>query len=92
MRSRRPSRSGVSTRAEVEEGLSFEAGVGHSGAVFLSLDPEQQQAARAEAHRRLGAPQGGLEIIDVTDPAAVARMAAPSSTGRSGHSVPPSTR
>jgi SAM-dependent methyltransferase len=40
----------------------FEAGVGHSGAVYVSLDPVQQGAVRAEAHRRLGAPEGAFRL------------------------------
>ena len=42
--------------------FSFEAGVGHSGAVYLSLDREQQQEVRVDAHRRLGAPEGPFRL------------------------------
>lgn len=40
----------------------FESGVGHSGQLYVSLDPEQQASARADAHRRLGSPDGGFEL------------------------------
>jgi hypothetical protein len=42
--------------------FSFQAGVGHSGALFVSLDPEQQRAVRADAHRRLGSPEGRFRL------------------------------
>ena len=42
--------------------FSFEAGVGHSGALYVSLDPEQQRALRADAHRRLGSPEGPFRL------------------------------
>jgi hypothetical protein len=38
-------------------------GVGHSGAVYLSLDDRaQQREVRADAHRRLGAPAGAFRL------------------------------
>jgi SAM-dependent methyltransferase len=40
----------------------FEAGVGHSGAVYVSLDRGQQREVRADAHRRLGAPEGAFRL------------------------------
>jgi SAM-dependent methyltransferase len=40
----------------------FEAGVGHSGTIYVSLDPKRQQAVRADAHRRLGEPQGPFRL------------------------------
>ena len=43
--------------------FSFEAGVGHSGALYLSLDPERQRAVRADAHRRLGSPDGPFRLV-----------------------------
>ena len=42
--------------------FSFEAGVGHSGAVYLSLDEEQRRAVRADAHCRQGAPDGAFRL------------------------------
>lgn len=42
--------------------FSFEAGVGHSGAFYLSLDVEQRRAVRADAHRRLGSPDGPFQL------------------------------
>jgi SAM-dependent methyltransferase len=42
--------------------FSFEAGVGHSGAVYLSLDRGRQREVRADGHRRLGAPDGALRL------------------------------
>jgi SAM-dependent methyltransferase len=42
--------------------FSFEAGVGHSGALYVSLDPEQQRAMRADAHRRLDSPEGPFQL------------------------------
>lgn len=42
--------------------FSFEAGVGHSGGVYLSLDHDQRSAVRAEAHRRLGSPEGDFRL------------------------------
>lgn len=38
--------------------VSFEAGVGHSGALYVSLGSQQQRALRTDAFRRFGAPQG----------------------------------
>ena len=42
--------------------FSFQAGVGHSGALYVSLDPDQQRAVRADAHRRLGSPEGRFRL------------------------------
>lgn len=42
--------------------FSFDAGVGHSGAVYVSLDRDQQRAVRADAYRRLGAPAGAFRL------------------------------
>jgi SAM-dependent methyltransferase len=41
----------------------FEAGVGHSGRIYASLDPEQQAKARADAHQRLGSPSGPFRLV-----------------------------
>lgn len=41
----------------------FEAGVGHSGQLYGSLDTKQQAAVRADAHRRLGSPDGPFRLI-----------------------------
>jgi SAM-dependent methyltransferase len=41
----------------------FEAGVGHSGHLYTSLDLEQQAKARADAHRRLGSPDGPFRLV-----------------------------
>jgi hypothetical protein len=40
----------------------FEAGVGYSGQTYLSLEPQQRDAVRAEAHRRLGEPDGSFRL------------------------------
>jgi SAM-dependent methyltransferase len=40
----------------------FEAGVGNSGGVLTSLDPDAQAAVRASAHRRLGSPEGPFRL------------------------------
>jgi SAM-dependent methyltransferase len=40
----------------------FAAGVGHSGACFASLDGPAQSALAAEAHRRLGSPEGSFQL------------------------------
>jgi len=40
----------------------FEAGVGHSGRLFASLPPKQQQGVRADARRRLGSPDGPFRL------------------------------
>jgi SAM-dependent methyltransferase len=40
----------------------FEAGVGHSGTLYVSLSSEQQAAVRADAHRRLGFPEGPFRL------------------------------
>lgn len=42
--------------------FSFEAGVGHSGALYVSLDGDEQGAVRADAHRRLGSPDGRFRL------------------------------
>ena len=41
----------------------FAAGVGHSGQLYVSLDPEQQAAVMAEARRRLSAPDGPFRLV-----------------------------
>lgn len=41
---------------------AFEAGVGHSGSLYASLDPRRQAELRADAHRRLGAPSGAFRL------------------------------
>ena len=43
----------------------FEAGVGYSGQTYLSLDPDQRAAVRADAHRRLGSPEGAFRLTAV---------------------------
>jgi SAM-dependent methyltransferase len=40
----------------------FEAGVGYSGQTYLSLEPTQREAVRAEAYRRLGEPDGSFQL------------------------------
>ena len=40
----------------------FEAGVGYSGQTYMSLDPGQRAAVRAESHRRLGSPDGAFRL------------------------------
>jgi len=40
----------------------FAAGTGHSGACYAALDHAGQQALRAEAHRRLGQPDGPFTL------------------------------
>jgi ubiquinone/menaquinone biosynthesis C-methylase UbiE len=40
----------------------FAAGVGHSGACFVSLDSASRAALAADAHRRLGSPEGGFSL------------------------------
>lgn len=40
----------------------FAAGVGHSGQLYVSLEPEQQVAVRADARRRLGSPDGAFRL------------------------------
>jgi SAM-dependent methyltransferase len=42
--------------------FSFAAGVGHSGGLYVSLDPDRQAALRASAHRRLGSPKGAFQL------------------------------
>jgi SAM-dependent methyltransferase len=42
--------------------FSFESGVGHSGGLYVSLDPEQRRAVRADANRRLGFPGGSFRL------------------------------
>ena len=41
---------------------SFAAGVGHSGGLFVSLEPGKQKAVREETRRRLGSPRGAFEL------------------------------
>jgi SAM-dependent methyltransferase len=43
----------------------IEAGVGRSGAVCQSLEPNLRRALRAEFHRRLGTPAGPFELTAV---------------------------
>jgi ubiquinone/menaquinone biosynthesis C-methylase UbiE len=40
----------------------FAAGVGHSGATFVALDPERQERVRAGAHSRLGVAHGPFAL------------------------------
>ncbi len=40
----------------------FERGVGHSGALYASLEPEQQEGLREETRRRLGSPAGAFQL------------------------------
>lgn len=40
----------------------FAAGAGHSGACFTALEDANQQRLRADAHRRLGAPDGPFTL------------------------------
>jgi SAM-dependent methyltransferase len=40
----------------------FDAGVGHSGKTYLSLDVAERAAVRADAHRRLGAPDHSFRL------------------------------
>ena len=40
----------------------FGAGVGHSGTLYASLPPEQKEAVRADAYRRLGSPVGEFRL------------------------------
>jgi SAM-dependent methyltransferase len=40
----------------------FAAGVGHSGACFASLDSAGKKAVAADAHRRLGSPEGSFTL------------------------------
>jgi SAM-dependent methyltransferase len=40
----------------------FEAGVGYSGKTYLRLETEQQAAVQADAHRRLGSPEGAFRL------------------------------
>jgi ubiquinone/menaquinone biosynthesis C-methylase UbiE len=42
--------------------FSFEAGVGHSGGLYVSLDPEEQRAMRAHAYRHLDSPEGAFRL------------------------------
>jgi SAM-dependent methyltransferase len=42
--------------------LSFEKGVGRSGAIYLSLGPERREALRARAHELLGRPRGRFRL------------------------------
>ena len=41
---------------------AFAAGVGHSGSLYVSLDPAQQISLREDAHERLGSPRGPFEL------------------------------
>lgn len=41
---------------------SFAAGVGHSGGLFVSLEPGKQEAVREATRRRLGSPHGAFEL------------------------------
>jgi SAM-dependent methyltransferase len=43
--------------------FSFEAGVGNSGRLYTSLDPERQAQVRESAHRRLGSPTGPFRLM-----------------------------
>ena len=40
----------------------FAAGVGHSGSLYVSLTPSQQNQLRDEAYKRLGSPSGPFEL------------------------------
>ncbi len=40
----------------------FDSGVGESGRLYRSLDAGQRAATRADAHRRLGSPEGPFEL------------------------------
>jgi SAM-dependent methyltransferase len=40
----------------------FEAGVGYSGKTYCSLSSPQRAAVRADAHRRLGSPEGEFRL------------------------------
>jgi hypothetical protein len=40
----------------------FAAGVGHSGACFVSLDGAGRSALAADVYRRLGSPTGGFTL------------------------------
>jgi SAM-dependent methyltransferase len=40
----------------------FEAGVGHSGKTYASLDPDERATVRADAYRRLGSPEGPFRL------------------------------
>ncbi len=42
--------------------FSFEAGMGESGALYVSLDEKQRAALRSEAHRLLGSPDGPFRL------------------------------
>jgi SAM-dependent methyltransferase len=42
--------------------FAFEAGVGFSGRLYTSLEAERQNALRADAHRRLGSPEGAFRL------------------------------
>jgi SAM-dependent methyltransferase len=41
----------------------FAAGVGHSGQLYLSLNPDQRAAVGAAAHRRLGSPECAFHLV-----------------------------
>jgi SAM-dependent methyltransferase len=40
----------------------FEAGVGHSGKTYASLDPDERATVRADAYRRLGSPESHFRL------------------------------
>jgi SAM-dependent methyltransferase len=40
----------------------FASGVGHSGSLYMSLDPETQASMRRDAWRRLGSPRESFEL------------------------------
>jgi SAM-dependent methyltransferase len=42
--------------------FSFDAGVGHSGTFYTSLSDERRSRLRADAHRRLGSPDGPFRL------------------------------
>jgi SAM-dependent methyltransferase len=42
--------------------FAFAAGVGFSGHLYASLEPERQHALRADAYRRLGSPRGSFRL------------------------------
>ena len=42
--------------------FAFDAGIGHSGTLYASLDAEPQAAVRATVHRRLGSPDGAFRL------------------------------
>lgn len=42
--------------------FAFEHGAGESGRLYLSLEPDQRSALRADAHSRLGSPAGRFRL------------------------------